>query len=86
MERFRNLSTGAKVKGLAVAGSVIGLVLMAAPAWAVDPDPATVVGDAAATVKTNLLDVAVAVLPYAALLIAVFFGWRIARKLLKSTG
>ena len=70
---------------VAVGGAMAGvfLVLMAGMAAAVDASPETVVGDAASSLKSSLLAVAVAVLPYAAVLVAVSIGWRFARRALR---
>lgn len=70
--------------GVLVATAATGLFLTAMTALAVDPVPETVVGDAAATVKSSILTVAGTVLPYAALLLAVVLGWRFARKFVRA--
>jgi phosphotransferase system glucose/maltose/N-acetylglucosamine-specific IIC component len=60
-----------------------GLLLVALPAFATDPDPATVVGGAASDLKSNLLQIGVTVLPYAAIVLALTLGWRFARKFVR---
>jgi hypothetical protein len=69
---------------IAFACSLAGAVLVVAvPAFAVDPDPATVVGGAASDLKSSLLSIATTVLPYAAVILAVTLGWRFARKFIR---
>jgi hypothetical protein len=62
---------------------VLGVMPMAfatAPA-----DVSDTLGDAAETVYGELMETAVAVLPYAALLLSLFIGWRIVRRFTKTS-
>lgn len=52
-------------------------------AFAVDPTPSDVVTSGTSALQTQLLTVAQAVLPVAAVLLAVGVGWRFARKVIK---
>jgi hypothetical protein len=62
-------------------GIVVALVAaMSGMAFAVDPTPESLVNTSAGTLQSSLLAVATAVLPYAAVLIAVVVGWRFVRK------
>ncbi|MCA1726975.1 MAG: hypothetical protein LC722_04810 [Actinobacteria bacterium] len=71
-------------KGLGViVGALSLMVVSAVAAFATPPDPATVVSGSAESLKNSLLDIAVAVLPYAAILLAVTIGWRFARKFVR---
>lgn len=66
-----------------VVGAVSLVVLSVTAALAQDPDPSTVVGGAAETLKDEILQVAVAVLPYAAIVTALFIGWRFAKRFVR---
>jgi hypothetical protein len=66
-----------------VLGSLAVMVVGAGTALA-QASPATVIGDAAEDVQTQLVAVAGAVLPYAAILVALVLGWRFARRFLRA--
>jgi hypothetical protein len=65
---------------IVVAAVVMAVVSIPAAAFATDPTPESIVNAGAASLQSSLLAIAVAVLPYAAVLAAVIFGWRFVRK------
>ena len=77
---MRKFSKGVGV----IVGAMAFMALSALAALAVDPDPATVVGGAAGSLKSDLLSIGTTVLPYAATLLAVTIGWRFARKFVRA--
>jgi len=61
------------------------LVLFAVPAFAAaDTAAVSAVGDSAVTLKDTLVEVATTVLPYAAAVLAITIGWRMARKFVRA--
>lgn len=46
--------------------------------------PESVIGSGASTIKDSLLSIATTVLPYAAAVIAVVLGWRLARRFMRA--
>jgi len=72
------------VFGAMLSVMVLGMTVMAwATTTTVPPD--VVLTDAAETVFTSLMATAVGVLPYAALLLAFFIGWRILRRFMRTS-
>ncbi len=66
---------------LTVAVIAGGIMLMALPAFAAADTAAVSAVDAGATaVKDTLISVATTVLPYAAAILAIVFGWRMAKR------
>lgn len=59
------------------------MVTSMAVAFATPPDPSTVLGTAADSLVDELLDTAVAVLPYAATLAALYIGWRMVKRFVR---
>jgi hypothetical protein len=65
---------------------VIGVTVMgSSPAMAacLAGEPCEAIGDAAETVKNQMVEVAVLVLPFAALILVLALGWRYARRFLR---
>ena len=61
------------------------VVLAVLPAFAAaDTAAVSAVGDGAAGLKDTLVAIAVAVLPYAAAILAIVFGWRLAKKFIRA--
>ena len=60
------------------------LVSGATAALAQAADPSTTVGGAAGTIKDEIMETGVAVLPYAALIVALVIAWRFARRFVKA--
>ena len=65
-----------------VAGVVSAFLLasMTAAFAAADSTAVSTVSDGAATLKDTLVSIASSVLPYAAAILAITFGWRLAKK------
>jgi uncharacterized membrane protein len=82
-EGRENMNTTRKVLIGIGAVPVIILGWMNAAFAAADADTVTAVGASALTLKDTLVSVGTTVLPYAAAVVALTFGWRFARKFIR---
>lgn len=67
-----------------VTGAWVALVTGIGVALADPVTPESVIGSGASTIKDSLLSIATTVLPYAAAVIAVVLGWRLARRFMRA--
>ncbi len=65
-------------------GGLLWFVVSGAGAHAQTIDPSTEVGTGAATIKDEALQTIQTVLPYAAVLVAAFLAWRLAKRFVKA--
>jgi uncharacterized membrane protein (Fun14 family) len=69
---------------MAVGLALFGVMLFALPGnAAIDTGASAAVTDAAGDLKDTLVDIAVTVLPYAAAIVAILIGWRLARRFVR---
>lgn len=69
--------------GAAVSTAVVTLWVLTGVAFATPPTAESIVTASATSLKDELLDIAAAVAPFAAALVAVMIGWRFARRVVK---
>jgi len=80
---FKRLIQNGKAKYLAAGLAAMGVLAIAAPAFAVDTPAAVTVEGGADSLSDTLLQIATYVLPLAAGVVAISVGWRLARKFLR---
>jgi hypothetical protein len=79
---MRNLLSKINAKYLTFAVVCLGVLAIAAPAFAVDSPAAVTVEGGASSLSDTLLQVATYVLPLAAGILAIVVGWRMVRRFL----
>ncbi len=73
-----------KAKALAVAVPALVVFWVGVAYAQVAPTPSDAVGDAAEGMKNDLITIGFRVLPYAAAVLVIALGWRLARKFVRA--